>query len=276
MDLFQTSEEDEYQKRRLRLFEKSWVLQEKLQAVSQVAGDIGTRAVLDVGSLGGLLGYFSRKQDAQWMCADLGADGASRVRMLAGEPVAPLEEVEWPFEPHQFETVIISERLAGAADPKSVVAEAHRVLKDNGTLIVLTSQRGKHSRAGVGHTEVELFELIRDGFDVQESTSFIRGLSFRLHRVLERRLAGIGNSWEEICGDKAKTDRTYILLSRMYPFCWIAAQLDKLMVLSRGRFLIVKARRRRVWRSRAAPRLHDGRSIADAAINTKIGSALEF
>ena len=247
-----------------------------MQAVSQMVGNLGKRSVLDVGSLGGLLGYFSRKQDSSWMCGDFTSEGVAGIRQLAGEPVASLEELEWPFEPHSFDVVIISERLASVSDPKAVVAEAHRVLKDNGSLILLTSQRSARSRSSVGHTEADLFSLIRDGFDVQESRSFVRTLSFRLNRLLERRLASMGSSWREICADREKTDRAYILLSRVYPVCWIMAQLDRLMVLSRGRFLLLRARRRRVWRSREAPRLQGGRSIADAALNTKIGSAAEF
>lgn len=276
MNLFETSEEDEYQRRRIRLFEKSWVLQEKLETISRMVGDIGSRSVLDIGSLGGLLGHFSRKHDLQWMCADFSAEDTARIRFLAGEPVAQLGEPDWPFEPKSFDTVIFCDRLSGASDAKSAVAEAHRVLAENGSLVILTPHRSSHSRSGVGHTEADLFELIRDGFDVQESQAFIRGLSFRLQRLIEKRLAGMGSSWQDICSDRESTDRAYVFLSRLYPLCWIASKLDKLMLLSRGRFLMLRARRRQVWRSRAAPQLHDGRSIADAALNTKIGSAADF
>lgn len=276
MNLFETSEESEFQKRRIRLSEKSWVLQEKLESISEMVGEIGSQSVLDIGSLDGLLGYFSRKHDLQWMCADFGAESAARIRMMAGEPAAQIEEFDWPFEPNSFDTVIFCERLAGVMNAKAVVAEAHRVLEDNGSLVILTPHRSAHSRSGAGHTEADLFELIRDGFDVQETQTLVRGLSFRLQRLIEKRLAGMGSSWQDICSDREKTDRAYVFLSRLYPVCWIAAQLDRLMFLSRGRFLMLRARRRQVWRSRAAPQLHDGRSIADAALNTKIGSAADF
>lgn len=276
MNLFQTNEGEAFQKRRLRLFEKSWMQQEKLQTLSEMLGSVRERQVLDLGSLGGLLGHFSREQNLNWMCADFTADGVQRIERLAGEPVAAVDELNWPFENQQMDVLILSERLAGSADPRGLMEEGHRVLKEDGTLVILTAHRSRPRKQAGGHTESELFELIRDGFDVLESRAFVRGLSFRLHKWIERRLAGIGTSWEDICEHDEKTDAAYRLLSRTYPLCWLASKLDRLMMLSPGRYLIVTARRRRVWRSRAAPRLRDGRSIADATINTRIGSAAEF
>jgi hypothetical protein len=56
---------------------------------------------------------------------------------------------------------------------------------------------------------------------------------------------------------------------------WIAAQLDLLLFFTRGYHLVAIAQRK-IWRPRRTPVLKDGRSIADATLNTRIGSAAPF
>ena len=59
-----------------------------------------------------------------------------------------------------------------------------------------------------------------------------------------------------------------------YPFK-LAVALDTLLAFTRGYDLIARARRR-PWRPRRAPILSDGRSIAEAALGGKIGTAAPF
>jgi hypothetical protein len=56
-----------------------------------------------------------------------------------------------------------------------------------------------------------------------------------------------------------------------YPLVWILSKMEFLPAHK----LLVKSRRR-LWRPRTQPKLIDGRSIAEAAINTKIGTAAPF
>ncbi len=56
-----------------------------------------------------------------------------------------------------------------------------------------------------------------------------------------------------------------------YPLLWLLSKLEFLP----GHKLALKSRRR-LWRPRTTPKLVDGRSIAEAAINTKIGTAAPF
>jgi hypothetical protein len=60
------------------------------------------------------------------------------------------------------------------------------------------------------------------------------------------------------------------------PLLVLAQGLDMLLFLARGSCLVCRARRRSFWRPRKSPVLLDGRSIADATINTKIGTAGPF
>lgn len=276
VNLFHNSDEEACRQRRLRLFEKSWLSQEKLEAISACVGAIDGLSVLDVGSLGGWLGHFSRGKNADWICADFSPESAERIRSLAGDPVVALGEGPWPFEDGSFDRVLLVDRLTDPDESRLRLMEAHRVLREKGQLIVMTPRRISAAKHSIGFTEQELLSLVRDGFDVQEVRGFIRGLGGRLHRMIDRHLAKMSDSLEDICSDPHRTDEAFIYLSRLYPLCWIASRLDRWLPLTRYRYHLLRARRRPVWRSRAAPRLADGRSIADAAINTRIGSAAEF
>ena len=70
----------------------------------------------------------------------------------------------------------------------------------------------------------------------------------------------------------AKIFRIYSLL---YPFLKLAELLDKVFAFTRNHYLVIKAKPR-PWIMRKGVKMRDGRSIADAAINTRIGSAADM
>jgi len=104
-----------------------------------------------------------------------------------------------------------------------------------------------------GYTGSELYNILKDGFDVPETILYSNGL-------LES-AATIGEFAQKL------------ILPEHY---WMVREkaLSKLEFLP-GHKLLVKSRRR-PWRPRLSPKLIDGRSIAEAAINTKIGTAAPF
>jgi hypothetical protein len=55
-------------------------------------------------------------------------------------------------------------------------------------------------------------------------------------------------------------------VSRAYPFSWLAYQLDALLLLTKGYYLLACAKRH-AWRPRKAPVLNDGRRIGDAVLS---------
>ena len=64
--------------------------------------------------------------------------------------------------------------------------------------------------------------------------------------------------------------------SLVYPLMWFLDKIERLLRgFVPGHNLIAKTKRR-VWRARRTPIFIDGRSIAEAALNTKIGTAAPF
>ena len=83
-------------------------------------------------------------------------------------------------------------------------------------------------------------------------------------------------------GEKTGTEEFYhytklnALAIMAYPLMWLLSKLEeKLLFFVPGHNMVAKTKRR-VWRARKQPILIDGRSIAEAAINTKIGTAAPF
>jgi hypothetical protein len=75
--------------------------------------------------------------------------------------------------------------------------------------------------------------------------------------------------------DFGKMEKMFRVYSALYPLFWVAAQLDYALFFTRGYYLIARARWR-PWRPRRVPVLADGRSIAEAALGGRIGTAAPF
>ena len=137
-------------------------------------------------------------------------------------------------------------------------------------------------RARPGYGESALFDVLKDGFDVEEAYPYSRFFAQLLDIPLQRaiRFPGIRHEMASgIAGDDERILMAYRRAARSasfwYPAAWFASKVDVLLIGSRGHALAATGRRRQ-WRPRRAPTLKDGRSIAEATINTKIGTAAPF
>jgi hypothetical protein len=177
---------------------------------------------------------------------------------------------------------------------RALVSECHRILKDAGYLIILTPhckrmallgpfRKGAEGPEGrpvgrPGYTQAQLFEVIKDGFDVCELSTYSRFFVELVNAITGFFLQGARRRWSmneaaDAAGlVEAQMTRVYGIA---YPFYWLANQLDLLLFFTKG-YNMVAVARRKIWRERKAPVLVDGRSIADATINTKIGTAAPF
>ena len=57
------------------------------------------------------------------------------------------------------------------------------------------------------------------------------------------------------------------------PIFWLAGILDVIFFFLPEHHMVLRAKRRMMWVPRVTPRLRDGRSIAEAALRSKIGTA---
>lgn len=273
----------------VRLFEKSLPLQARLAEIASMVGRLSVNQTwLDVGG-DGVSSAHLRRLGGTWHTAAPDDASAAAALRLAGERVEPIREGRLPFGDSLFDGVVILDQLERMPDDALLIAECHRVLKPAGRLLVHAPHLKKRAllrpvrrllgmtdealgRARPGYTESALFDLLKDGFDVQEARTYGRFfvealdlLAWRSGRELSAAAAADPEAVEPLIRRRA----------RLYPVFQFAAGMDTLLGLTKGYRLIVRARRR-PWRPRRAPVLADGRSIAEAALGGKIGTAAPF
>ena len=283
----------------LRLFQKSILKQAKLRQIVGLLGPVSGQACLDIGGDNGVISWNLRKLGGTWTSVDMSEKAVKSIQGLVGGRVELIEGSKLPFADGTFDAVVIIDMLEHLREDYRLVAECHRVLKSSGRLIFnvphikswallppvrrmlgLTEERHGHVRPG--YTEAQMFDLLKDGFDVQEARTYSRFfvealdtlIQFAAMRVNKDVQAGAKGVFIDE-QDFKKMNKMFRFYSMLYPFFWLAAQLDKLLFFTKGYCLIGRARRRR-WQPRRTPVLADGRSIAEATLGSKIGTATPF
>ncbi len=272
--------EPDVMEREQALFSKSYFLKVRMRMIAQAVGPMEGRSGLCVGVVPASL--------------------RARLLALGGEWTFADERAALPFEDGSFERVLVLDHLEWVDDDYAFMAEVHRVLKPAGLLFVDTEHRkrwtlwrpvrrlfGVEERPALrlrdGYTGTGLFDILKDGFDVQETRTYSRFFMegtdtftrLAVGALLGAERSDAADKEGESDSDDAVRQRLYTIQSIAYPFYVLAEKLDWLMFFTRGYRLMAVARRR-LWRPRRAPVLRDGRSIVDATLNTRIGTAADF
>lgn len=258
------------------------------------------RQGLDIGGHAGAFGHHLRRLGGAWRSMELDPKSAAACKALLGDGTQMAGDGKFPFEKASFDVVVAIDALERVADEQAFVTECHRVLKPKGMLIVtvplikswgllpplrqmlgLTDER--YGRLRPGYTESRLFELLKDGFDVQEARTFSRFFvelvdtlgRFVLRSVNRDRVAADFAGMLSDEQDFRKIEKAFRVYSFLYPVFWLAGMLDGLLFFTRGYHFAARGKRRQ-WIPRRTPVLADGRSIAEAALGGKIGTAAPF
>lgn len=203
----------------------------------------------------GVLHRLLRQGEGRWFSLAWDKQAAQDIAASLEDSVWDVENGRLPFKDGVLDLIVVLGGMEEIHDDYSFIAECHRVLTLHGRLLVTvrlrkpwallpTPQRSPNVRPG--YTEAQLFGILKDGFDVKESLTYGRIFSELASNLeLNSTLNSLG--------------------------LW----LDKPLFFTRGYHLMALAKRR-PWRPRRAPILSDGRSIAEAALQSKIGTAFEF
>ena len=283
----------------LQLFQKSVLKKAKLREIAGLLGPVDGKVCLDIGGDNGVISYHLRQLGGTWHSVDLTDKAVEAIRKLVGERVERITGPKLPFQDGFFDVIVIVDLLEHLQEDDQFVAECHRCLKPAGRLIVnvphikrwafvppirrllgLTDERHGHVRPG--YTATQLFDLLKDGFDMESahtySRFFVQSLDVLIQMAIRRAVQNDAPDAKGVVMDEArfeKTKRLFRVYSILYPFFQVAEVLDHLLFFTKGYNLIARARRRQ-WRPRRTPVLADGRSIAEAALGGKIGTAAPF
>ncbi len=276
-----------------KLFKRSVRRARKLARIKSLTGNTGNLQCLEVSSGDSVISMHLRSLGGSWKTATSTESAAISIGYGISEKLVLIENGKLSFDDNIFDMVVIVDALKGIAADHDFIRECHRVLKPDGWVIISEEYRRVNITAllqrlfGVspvakgakrnGYTNHELYHILKDGFDVPETILYSNSL-------LES-VAAIGESIQNLIipehywmiREKAGQEELYryrrlhTLAGVAYPLLWILSKFEFLP----GHKLLVKSRRRH-WRPRTTPKLLDGRSIAEAAINTKIGTAAPF
>jgi len=277
-----------------KLFSRSLRRTRRMRRMEGLLGTMANSQCLEISSGDGVVGMRLRAQGGSWKTAATTPEAAASVAYAINEPVFPILEGTLPFEDQSFDMVVIADALKHIALDGGFIRECHRVLKTDGWVVISETCRRPASLVALlqrifgvapvargaqrnGYSNRELYSILKDGFDVPETITYSNGLlesTATLGEFIQKLVTG-GPCWmvRKNAGqeDLYHYRKLHALAGFAYPLLWLLATLEFLP----GHKLLVKSRRR-PWRPRTQPKLVDGRSIAEATINTKIGTAAPF
>ena len=97
-----------------------------------------------------------------------------------------------------------------------------------------------------------------------------------LENLLAELFAGvIPAAGETAALNERRLKRALTVFTAFTPVFWLAGVLDAVCFFLPEHHMVLRAKRRMMWVPRVTPRLRDGRSIAEAALGSKIGTAAE-
>lgn len=266
----------------------------KLGLLVEMVGKSSHHQCLEISAGDGATSARLRALGGSWKTAVATRAAADSVDYAIPDNAHLIENGHLPFPDQAFDRVVIVDALKVFADDYGFIRECHRTLKSDGWVIISEERRSPASLVALlqrlfgtspaargnarnGYQRDELFNILKDGFDVPETIRYSNGLF--------EAAAAIGEAYDTL-GSQApywlvranvsqeelyRYRRLHGLMGAAYPLLWLLSKLEFLP----GHRMLVKSRRRH-WRPRLQPKLIDGRSIAEAAINTKIGTAAPF
>lgn len=277
-----------------RLFTRSIRRRRKLDRLYELIGNTSNMNCLEISAGDGVISSGLRSLGGSWKTAVSNESAADSLGYTGREAITLIDNGKLPFEEGAFDRVIIVDALKGIANDYEFIHECHRVLKPDGWVIINESRRmpvglvallrrvlniaplAKGQRRN-GYKTNELFNILKDGFDVPETITYSNGLLESATAIGEFVQTRLFQDYYWLVKKNPQKDllyryrRLHGLAVATYPLVWIFSKMEFLP----GHQILVKSRRRH-WRPRLSPRLIDGRSIAEATINTKIGTAAPF
>ncbi len=282
-----------------KLFKRSIRRQMRLRELRELIGITTNQNCLEITAGDGVISARLRDSGGRWKTLVLSNNVKTALDWFIPDQVEVLQNAGIKEADGTFDLVVIVDALERVRDDYAFIKECHRVLKSDGRLVItaarkllclgtcpLRSMLGLSWRAkGLerpGYTSGEFFEVLKDGFDVPETDSYstccVELPGLLCEAAANKLLSGLYN----MPGENTGTEEFYhytklnIFATLVYPLMWVLAKLEeKLFFFAPGHNMVAKTKRR-VWRARKQPVLIDGRSIAEAAINTKIGTAAPF
>ncbi len=252
-----------------KLFKKSILKQQKLNAIVEMISLPANGLYLDLGGDNGVISLWLRKKiGRQWLSADIDPLAVRSMKELLGDEAFLISQNRIPLEDRSLGLVIIIDLLEHLEDDRGFVKELARVIKPGGELIVNVPYYRYHSilkklkeKAGdtdethghirPGYKLFQLKRLLLPWFEIEKSMTYSKFFS----QLID---VGIGFAYRHFKGDSEKAGSKGVLFtssdysrlkkqfrfySILYPLFFTMSILDRLLVGIEGYNLILRARR---------------------------------
>ena len=275
-----------------KLFKRSIRRQMRLWKIKQQLGAVLGQQCLEISAGDGVISQQLHLDGGSWKTLVPSVEAHAALSYFVKDPVEVLQDETIDEPDHSFDVVVIVDALERMRDDRAFIRECHRVLKTDGRLIITVAHKSifclgsywwrKKGMKRSGYTSGEFFDVLKDGFDVPETDSYSTCCIEVPGRVFEIFANKVARGTYNMPSADADTEefyhytKLYALGSLVYPLMWLVSKLEgTLLFVLPGHNMVAKTKRR-IWRERRTPILIDGRSIAEAALNTKIGTAAPF
>ncbi|MBT8041711.1 MAG: class I SAM-dependent methyltransferase, partial [Pontiella sp.] len=169
-----------------KLFARSVRRKCKLRHINDLIGTASNLSCLEVSAGDGMISSSLRSLGGSWKTAVSTKAAADSISYSLNENITLIDNCKLPFEDHAFDRLVVVDALKGIGDDSEFIHECHRVLKNDGWVIIHETRRvpvsfvaflrrifGLLPVAGGarrnGYKTSELFSILKDGFDVPET-----------------------------------------------------------------------------------------------------------
>ena len=178
---------------RMKIFLRSPLRRKLLARLMRMLDKVGGQQVLEMSgddALSAAMQHAGGGGGGVWNSLVVSETQAELLAEAGIERIHLAELPKLPFEEGAFDAVMVSETLEYVGNPTELMAELHRIMRSK-TRLILHVRRKRKTLVGLfrrlsglvdptrpmvhpGFTPAELFEVLKDGFDVQETTGYGR------------------------------------------------------------------------------------------------------
>jgi SAM-dependent methyltransferase len=286
----------------VRIFKKSAPRKAMLEEIQRCMPPTEGKQCVDIGGRDGMIPTMLRKRGGTWQSADSREAAVDFMQEVFGEDhVRHLPDSTLPYEDKSLDLIVVMEHLERIRDDAGFLKECHRCLVPGGCLILhvphvksfslvhgLRSVLGltdeAYGRIRPGYRLRNLYDISKNGYDIVESRTYGGFLEEFVETWIVKATGGAASEEPETIPEPGVVPdqqvlrdyaRRYRIHACLYPVVMVCRGIDRLFRFTCNHHLVVQLKPR-PWIERRGVQMRDGRSIADATINTKIGSAADL
>ncbi|MCC7300705.1 MAG: class I SAM-dependent methyltransferase, partial [Verrucomicrobia bacterium] len=233
----------------VKLFKRSVRRQMRLRKLKELAGITTNQSCLEITAGDGVISSRLREGGGRWKTLVLSQSAKASLDWFVEDQVDVLQDAVIKEADGAFDLVVIVDALERVRDDYAFIKECHRVLKPDGRLVITAARKmlcmgscplrsliGLSWRAkGLerpGYTSGEFFEVLKDGFDVPDTSSYSTCCVELPGILCEAAANRMTHGPYNMPGENTGTEEFYhytkmnVFAMLVYPLMWVLSRLE--------------------------------------------------